>query len=251
MTLAERFKRDARLVRRARRGDQAAKAELVAYYDDLAGREARKGWSPWLTHDDLIQEARLGLLDAVERWDPKRGTQFMTVAVIWCRNRVRMAVLALQSLRSGKAIKVFQNSGRAQRKLSLVLGRDPTQAEIAVELDVEEDTVKAVQAHCQPTVSLERPFQDSDFSLYEMLPDPTERVDERLEREGEDARLHAAVARLSPRPRYIVERRYLNESDERPTLVEIGGELGLSRERVRQLEARALRFLAFFLAEAA
>ncbi len=110
MTLAERHKRDTGLVRRARRGDQAAKAEICMHYDKVAWKMALRYHSTWLTSDDLIQEARIGLLDAIERWDPRRGTQFLTVAAVWCRCRAQRAARGL--LTSG-ALRAFARGGKA------------------------------------------------------------------------------------------------------------------------------------------
>ncbi len=250
MTLAERHKRDTALVRRARRGDQAAKAELVGYYNRFAIHLASRRTHPLLDFDDLVQESQFGLLVAVERWDPRRGIQFMTYAQAWCQNFI---IRAMQRA-GGMPVHVWESVRRANRafpRLTITLGREPTDDELAAEVGASKSTLAAAREWRQRPRGLDDPVGvgPEQRTLHEMIPDHAERVDERLEREGEEARVRAAVARLNPRTRYIIERRHLAE--EGATLKSIGDELGLSRERIRQIEVEAFAELADYLAEAA
>jgi RNA polymerase sigma factor (sigma-70 family) len=250
MTLRERHARDASLVRRARSGDEVAKAELMELYDRAAWKAAIKYRSTWLAPEDLVQEARMGLLDAIARWDPERGTQFMTVAVTWCRCRAGRAARGL--LTSG-ALRVYHRGGRVLKRLRIVLQREPTDSDLAEDLGVTEHDVAIVRFHSTRAASLDAPREidgtGDQAKLQDVIPDTSERVDERLERDGEAARVRAAIARLNPRARHIIERRHLADEEDCASLAEIGDELGLSRERVRQIEAETLKKLAVWLEE--
>jgi RNA polymerase primary sigma factor len=234
------------LARRKDAGDEAAKRRLVECNLRLVmsiTRNYRMAGVPLL---DLIQEGNLGLIRAVEKFDYRMGYKLSTYATWWIRQAVTRA-LADQ----GRLIRLpvhvsdqVRRVMRARRVLAQKLNREPTTAEIAAESTLPEERVIELLEIVDDAVSLETPVPGGN-SLYGDLVEneAADGPDEAAAESFRAAELDDALARLEPRLRELLERRFGLAGHTSQTLDEIGRSLGVTRERVRQLETRALREL--------
>lgn len=204
--------------------------------------------------DDLVAEGRLGLVEAAGRFDLSRGVRFATYASWWARAYVRrhalrnMRIVGAPSTRVGRRLVAALPA--AQRKLAQQLGRDPSRDELAEELGVEPDEVASVLAAFRARdVVVDHTLESRWTALRAPSPDPEAQVAAQERTAQVAARVHEALTGLTARERLIVERRLLQ--DDRATLASLGDKLGVSRERVRQLEKRACDKLRNALADVA
>jgi len=204
----------------------------------LVSRYRRRGDNT----DDLVAEGRLGLVEAADRFDASRGVRFATYASWWVRAFVRrhalrnMRIVGAPSTRVGR--RLVASLPAAFRKLSQTLGRDPSRDELAQELGVDAEEVATVMAAFRARdVALDHTLETRSPALRTSTPDPEMQLADRERRDRVSRRVREALTGLTPRERLIVEGRLLG--DERTTLASLGDELGVSRERVRQLEKRA------------
>ena len=235
------------LAKKIERGDRAAKERMINSNLRLVVHVARRFMGQGVPLGDLIQDGVIGLNRAVEKFDWRRGYKFSTYATWWIRQAVQRGVAnKARTIRiPGHVDERRRKLARARQRFEVVEGREPTLAELAraaeMELRHAQEAVEAVEA----TVSLNRPVgDDADGELGDLLPDPDvlDAVDE-AERRLRDSGIRRAVAALPERERRVVELRF-GFDGESLTLEAIGRELGLTRERVRQLEQSAFAKLA-------
>ena len=200
-----------------------------------------------LAMGDLIQEGNFGLLKAVSRFDYRRGLRFSTFATWWIRHYL---VRARQNLGAEVRIPVHLHDlaskvTRARAKLRAELGRTPDQAELAHDLGVSKKSIATLESawlkHREAIPSFDSVGEDGSMPAY--LTSDAALADEVLSRHQEDAQITAAVSRMSPLLAQIVRRRFGLDGDEPETLLQIGESMNLSRERIRQLEKKALTIL--------
>jgi RNA polymerase primary sigma factor len=234
------------LARRKDEGDEAAKRRLIESNLRLVMSITRNYTKAGVPLLDLIQEGNLGLIRAVEKFDWRMGYKLSTYATWWIRQAITRA-LADQGRTIRLPVHVAEQVRRVQRsrrQLAQKLNRDPSVAEIAAESGFPEKRVQQLLELVEDPVSLETPVGDGESLYGDLIEDiHTERPEAATTERLQAAELTEALERLSPRLRDVLERRYGLAGAHQQTLEEVGRELGVTRERVRQLESRALREL--------
>jgi RNA polymerase primary sigma factor len=227
-------------------GDEAAKRKLIESNLRLVMSITRNYTKAGVPLLDLIQEGNLGLIRAVEKFDYKLGFKLSTYATWWIRQAITRA-LADQGRTIRLPVHVAEQVRRvmrARRVLAQKLNREPLLPEIAKESGFPLERVRTLLELVEDPVSLETPVGDGE-SLYGDLIEDTksDRPDKATSDNLRSAELGVALQRLAPRMRHVVSRRFGLDGEPPQTLEEVGSDLGITRERVRQLESRALREL--------
>jgi RNA polymerase primary sigma factor len=234
------------LARRKDEGDEAAKRRLIESNLRLVMSITRHYTRADVPLLDLIQEGNLGLIRAVEKFDYKLGYKLSTYATWWIKQAISRA-LAEQ----GRTIRLpvhvadqVRKVTKTRRLLGQKLNRDPSVDEIAHEIGITPERVQDLIDLVQDPVSLETPIGEGDSSVADLIPDlNADQPEEETADRARSTELLDALSKLQPRQRRVVVERFGLDGVRPRTLEEVGANLGITRERVRQLEARALREL--------
>jgi RNA polymerase primary sigma factor len=237
-------RQEMQLSRRTEAGDELARQRLIEKNLKLVVSVAKTYRGYGLPFEDLIQEGNIGLIKAVKKYDPERGFRFSTYAIWWIRQAIQRAVAD-----KSRAIRVPAHMGekirkmlRTKNQLSAELGHEPTDEAVAERLGWSAAEVREVKKVVPDPMSLDSPLSSEEgaSSLGSLLED--ERVSDTpgmVIREVEEAWLGEAIGGLPERHRHVLVRRYGLDERKPATLAEVGDELKMSRERVRQVQRQA------------
>lgn len=236
------------LARRIRKGDEQAREHMIKANLRLVVKIARDYENLGLPLLDLINEGNIGLMKGVERFNPNKGAKLSTYASWWIKQSIKRA-LANQSKTIRLPVHVVDTVAqirRAELRLHEALDREPTDEEIAAELDLDPRRLRQYRQAAKAPVSLETPLGSDDDSerVYEVVADANAAPPfERVLKENDSALLKEVFSTLSARERTVLSLRFGLEDDAPRTLEEIGGEFGVTRERIRQIQNEALKKL--------
>ena len=236
------------LAKRVERGDLEAKEQMINSNLRLVISIAKRYQGHGLSLLDLVQEGIIGLIRAVEKFDWRKGFKFSTYATWWIRQAVQRGV-ANKSREIRVPVHIVereQRMSRAERDLAPKLGRMPTDEEVAQAARITVAQVAEVRAAARAVTSLDKPIaEESGTTFQELVAGDENEVDEAVTINLAQEALHEALDELPDRERKVLKLRYgLNGERAPASLEEIGRQLGLTRERVRQIEANALERLA-------
>jgi RNA polymerase primary sigma factor len=234
------------LAKRIERGDLAAKDRMVNSNLRLVVSIARRYQGLGLPLADLIQEAMLGLIRAVEKFDWRRGYKFSTYATLWIRQAIQRGLD-----NTGRQIRLpahiaqrERTIARVARELTAELDRDPSDEEIAARSELPLEDVIALREAARVSTSLDEPIGDGDSTLGDLRARDEATFDDEIEERERERAVRGAVESLPEPERAVIAARYIPERGEPATFVELGRQLGMHPDKVSDIERRALRRLA-------
>lgn len=241
------------LARRIQEGDAAARTEMIRANLRLVVKVALDYVNLGLPLPDLIEEGNLGLMQAVERFDPGKGAKLSSYAVWWIKRAIKSALYE-----QSKTIRLPRHSAIKLSKMNTValqmsesLGREPTDEEISQELGIDERQIAGLKCVAARPCSLEAPISESDDDILgNIVADEHEQTPFETLRDSDLCdKMRRALAVLSERERKIIRLRFGLDGTETITLGELGNQLGVTRERTRQLQKAAMGKLRRFLTQ--
>ncbi len=235
------------LSRRVVAGDFDARQEMISRNLRLVVNIAKRYTNRGLPFLDLIEEGNMGLMHALDKFDPERGFRFSTYATWWVRQNIERAIInQSRTVRLPvHIVKQLNSYLRIQRKLEGRLGYEPTHRQIADEAGVDEAMVREMMNLNERMLSLDSPLSDDPaLSLGDAIPDESQDVPElQLHLKQVNRYVEGWMSELPAKMRFVVERRYGLAGQEVRTLEDLASELGLTRERVRQIQIEGLEHL--------
>ena len=235
---------EVKLARQIKRGDQRARTEMVSANLRLVVKIARDYVNVGLPLLDLISEGNIGLMKAVERFDPRKGSKLSTYASWWIRQSIKRA-LANQTKTIRLPIHLVEKIGKIRRVSSQMmeeLGREPTDEELAEEIGLSSSKITALKSAALRPASLDEPIQDGESFQYSDIVSDEESDNpfETLRDKDLLEEIDEVLELLDHRERAIIDMRFGLDGQDPKTLEEIGVNLGVTRERIRQLQNAAL-----------
>ena len=237
---------EVQLAKQIERGVEAARKRMTESNLRLVVTIARGYQGRGVDLLDLIQEGTVGLMRAVDRYDWRRDIKFSTYAAWWIRHGIAQALLTARPIRIPESLLERTAAVRAaEQELSCRLGRHPSVSEIAAALELTTEQVDEARAVTQPLSSLEAPLQSEDTKRIETIADPnaTDPVLSLIE-DSKDDELQARLGRLTERGHQVIRLRFGLDDSVAHTADAVAAKLGVTRERVRQIELRALTKMA-------